>query len=99
MEGDFIVSLRIDHVTKHYGDTTAVNRLQLDIAKGQIFGLLGANGAGKTTTIRMVLGLLAPTEGVITWNGEKIDYSTSSQVGYLPEERGLYPKLTVKEQL
>jgi ABC-2 type transport system ATP-binding protein len=64
-----------------------------------MFGFLGANGAGKTTTFRMILGLLAPTEGTITWNGEKIDYSTSPYIGYLPEERGLYPKLKVKDQI
>lgn len=64
-----------------------------------MFGFLGANGAGKTTTFRMILGLMDANEGSITWNGKKIDYSTSPFIGYLPEERGLYPKLKVKDQL
>ena len=60
---------------------------------------LGANGAGKTTTFRMILGLMNPTNGSITWDGKRIDYSTSPIIGYLPEERGLYPKLKVRDQL
>lgn len=93
------MSLKLENVTKVFGKTVAVNNLSLEIPAKEIFGFLGANGAGKTTTIRMILGLLFPNEGRITWNGEKIDYNNSDQVGYLPEERGLYPKLTVKEQL
>jgi ABC-2 type transport system ATP-binding protein len=99
LRGEKRVSLNINNVTKRYGQTTAVRALSLEIPQHQIFGLLGANGAGKTTTIRMVLGLLQPTEGSIQWNNQKINYSTSNEIGYLPEERGLYPKLTVKEQL
>src|SRR5699024_5199221 len=64
-----------------------------------MFGFLGGNGAGKTTTFRMILGLLDQTEGEILWNGEPISYDDSHLVGYLPEERGLYPKLKVKDQL
>jgi ABC-2 type transport system ATP-binding protein len=64
-----------------------------------MFGFLGANGAGKTTTFRMILGLLDASGGKITWNGKRIDYSTSRLIGYLPEERGLYPKLKVKDQI
>jgi ABC-2 type transport system ATP-binding protein len=93
------VSLNISNVTKRYGQTLAVSDLSLEIPQQRIFGLLGANGAGKTTTIRMVLGLLQPTEGSIQWKNKVINYSTSNKIGYLPEERGLYPKLTVKEQL
>ncbi|CCQ98658.1 Na+-efflux ABC transporter (ATP-binding protein) [[Clostridium] ultunense Esp] len=93
------MALVLEDVTKKFGDFTAVDHLSLTIPEKKIFGLLGANGAGKTTTIRMILGILQPTEGKIRWNGEKIDYSNSHRVGYLPEERGLYPKLTVKEQL
>jgi len=91
--------LKIEHVTKKFGDFTAVNQLSLQVNKGEVFGIVGANGAGKTTTFRMILGLLDPTDGTITWNGEKINYETSGIIGYLPEERGLYPKLTVQEQL
>ncbi|HZG74081.1 MAG TPA: ABC transporter ATP-binding protein [Chondromyces sp.] len=93
------MALHIDHVIKRFGDHTAVNQLSLDIPEKEIFGFLGANGAGKTTTFRMILGILQPTEGTIHWEGEKIDYSTSREIGYLPEERGLYPKMKVKEQI
>ena len=93
------MSLSIKNVTKRFHDTVAVDRLSLEIPNQQIFGFLGANGAGKTTTIRMILGLLSPTEGGILLDGKKIDYSNSNEVGYLPEERGLYPKLSVKEQI
>lgn len=93
------LSLKIRNLTKVYGDTAAVDDLSLEIPKGRLFGLLGGNGAGKTTTFRMVLGLLSPTSGTITWNEQPINYDTSHLVGYLPEERGLYPKLKVQEQL
>jgi ABC-2 type transport system ATP-binding protein len=93
------VSLILERVSKRYENFLAVDNLSLTIPPHQIFGLLGANGAGKTTTIRMILGLIPPTEGRIKWNGKKIDYEVSDQIGYLPEERGLYPKLTVKDQL
>jgi ABC-2 type transport system ATP-binding protein len=91
--------LTIKDVRKQFGSFAAVEGLNLEIPKGEIFGLLGANGAGKTTTFRMILGLLTPTQGKITWNHKEISYQTSDLVGYLPEERGLYPKLTVREQL
>jgi len=91
--------LKIEQVTKKFGEFTAVDGLNLEIGKGEIFGIVGANGAGKTTTFRMILGLLETTEGSITWCGEKIDHTKSGKIGYLPEERGLYPKLTVKDQL
>ncbi len=93
------MSLTIDHVTKRFGSYLAVDQLAITIPENEIFGFLGANGAGKTTTFRMILGLLSPTEGVIRWNGDKISYEESDRIGYLPEERGLYPKLKVKDQL
>lgn len=93
------VGLHIEHVTKKYGSFAAVDDLTLDIPEKRMFGLLGGNGAGKTTTFRMVLGLLSPTEGKITWKNSKINYGTSHLIGYLPEERGLYPKLKVRDQL
>ncbi|KIL50120.1 sodium ABC transporter ATP-binding protein [Jeotgalibacillus alimentarius] len=91
--------LKIDNVTKRFGSHTAVDSLSLTIPKGEMFGFLGANGAGKTTTFRMILGLIDLTEGSIRWNNEPIGYDTSSLIGYLPEERGLYPKMKVKEQI
>ncbi|MDQ0268954.1 ABC transporter ATP-binding protein [Cytobacillus purgationiresistens] len=93
------MTLQIDHITKRFGEFTAVDDLSLTIPEKEMFGFLGANGAGKTTTFRMTLGLIDPTKGSITWDGKPIDYSTSSIIGYLPEERGLYPKLKVKDQL
>lgn len=93
------MSLKIENVVKRYGDFNAVDGLNLEIAPNQIYGLLGANGAGKTTTIRMILGLITPTAGEIRWNQQAIGYANSDTIGYLPEERGLYPKLTVREQL
>lgn len=93
------MSLKIEHVTKRFGDFTAVNDLSLTVGEGAMYGFLGANGAGKTTTFRMILGLLTPNEGRITWNGKPISYATSPHIGYLPEERGLYPKMKVEEQL
>lgn len=93
------MSLVMDHVTKRFDDFTAVDQLNLTIPKNEIFGFLGGNGAGKTTTFRMLLGLLDITEGKITWNNELINYEKSNLIGYLPEERGLYPKLTVKNQI
>lgn len=94
-----IMSLKFDGVTKRFGPHTAVDHLSISIPDQEIFGFLGANGAGKTTTFRMILGLLNPSDGSITWNGKKITYDESDLIGYLPEERGLYPKLKVKDQL
>ncbi|WJY27699.1 MULTISPECIES: ABC transporter ATP-binding protein [Sporosarcina] len=93
------MTLQIEHVTKRFGDFTAVDDLSLTVEEGTMYGFLGANGAGKTTTFRMILGLLTPNEGTITWNGRPVNYATSPQIGYLPEERGLYPKMKVEDQL
>ena len=93
------MTLSVQHATKKFGDFTAVDDLSLTIEKGQMHGFLGANGAGKTTTFRMILGLLNPNQGTITWNGKPITYATSPEIGYLPEERGLYPKMKVQDQL
>lgn len=98
-KGETVLSLLLENVVKRYGNFHAVDGLSLDIQPNQIYGLLGANGAGKTTTIRMILGLLSPTQGRISWNGQSINYDNSDTIGYLPEERGLYPKLTVRDQL
>lgn len=90
--------LKIDNVTKYYGDFLAVDHLSFEVQPGEIFGLLGVNGAGKTTTFRMIMGLLDATEGSITLDGKKIDYDVTNQIGFLTEERSLLTKLTVKEQ-
>jgi ABC-2 type transport system ATP-binding protein len=91
--------LKLEHVTKRFGQFSAVQDLSIIIPEKEMFGFLGANGAGKTTTFRMILGLLDPSGGKITWNDSPIDYSSSHLVGYLPEERGLYPKLKVRDQI
>jgi len=93
------MTLVLENVTKRFGNFFAVNDLSLTIPEKEMFGFLGPNGAGKTTTFRMILGLLDANEGKITWNGKEIDYSVSPYIGYLPEERGLYPKLKVAEQV
>ncbi len=90
--------LKLENVTKYYGDFLAVDHLSFEVRPGEIFGLLGVNGAGKTTTFRMIMGLLDMTEGSITLDGKKIDYDVTDQIGFLTEERSLLTKMTVKEQ-
>ena len=90
--------LKVEHVTKYYDDFRAVNDLSFEVKDGEIFGLLGVNGAGKTTTFRMIMGLLDKTEGNITLNDKKIDYSVSDEIGFLTEERSKKKKKTVLEQ-
>jgi len=90
--------LKVENVTKYYDKFKAVDNLSFEVKEGEIFGLLGVNGAGKTTTFRMIMGLLDITEGKITLNGKKIDYSQTDNIGFLTEERSLLTKLTVKEQ-
>jgi len=91
--------LKLENVTKYYGDILAVDDLSFEVKEGEIFGLLGVNGAGKTTTFRMIMGLLDMSKGKITLDGKKIDYSVTDKIGFLTEERSLLPKLTVREQL
>ncbi|BCG57059.1 ABC transporter ATP-binding protein [Paenibacillus sp. URB8-2] len=92
-------ALKLEKVVKQYGDKTAVNGISLGVERGEIYGLLGANGAGKTTTMRMVLGLIYPDEGDIRYNGKPFNSELQAIMGYLPEERGLYPKVKVSEQI
>ncbi len=91
--------LEVKNVTKYYGDFKAVDNLSFSVKPGEIFGLLGVNGAGKTTTFRMIMGLLEASNGEITLNDKKIDYSITDTIGFLTEERSLLTKLTVKEQI
>jgi ABC-2 type transport system ATP-binding protein len=93
------VSLRVANVTKRFGDFTAVRDLSFDVRAGRVFGFLGPNGAGKTTTIRMIVGITAPDEGTIELFGEHISHTLQNRIGYLPEERGLYKKMKVVDQL
>lgn len=91
--------LKVEGVTKKYGDLVAVNNLSFEVADGEIFGLLGLNGAGKTTTFRMILGLIDDYTGSITIDGKKINYDITDKIGFLTEERSLLTKLTVLEQI
>ena len=91
--------LKLENVTKRYGDLVAVDNLSFEVDKGEIFGLLGLNGAGKTTTFRMILGLIDDYEGNITLDGKPINYDITDSIGYLSEERSLLTKLTVLEQI
>ena len=90
--------LKLENVTKYYGNFKAVDNLSFTVDKGEIFGLLGVNGAGKTTTFRMIMGLLDITAGKITLNGKPINYDVTDRIGFLTEERSLLTKLTVREQ-
>ena len=91
--------IQVDAISKSFGKTKAVNQVSFTVEKGRIFGLLGPNGAGKTTTIRMINDILAPDEGSITINGVTASPETQKMIGYMPEERGLYKKMKVGEQL
>jgi ABC-2 type transport system ATP-binding protein len=92
-------TLNVANVTKKYGDFTAVNNLSFEVKAGRIFGFLGPNGAGKTTTIRMIVGITMPDDGIIELFGQKMSTALQDRIGYLPEERGLYKKMKVQEQL
>ena len=93
------VSLEIDHVTKRFGATTALDGLTFDVSRGEVFGFLGANGAGKTTTMRICLGIIRADAGEIRWDGRPTADVPRRTWGYLPEERGLYPRMGVLDQL
>ena len=89
----------VQEVTKTFGDTTAVHNVSFEVHQGRIFGLLGPNGAGKTTCIRMINHILIPDRGSILINGIEAGAETQKMIGYMPEERGLYKKMKVGEQL
>lgn len=93
------MTLTLEHVVKKYKDFTAVNDLSFTIGKGEIFGLIGQNGAGKTTTFRMILDLQEQTSGSISWDGITVKKLNRDWLGYLPEERGIFPQMKVEEQL
>jgi ABC-2 type transport system ATP-binding protein len=93
------MSLVVDHLSKRFGSVTALDDLAFEVPPGQVFGFLGANGSGKTTTMRIALGVLEPDAGRVTWRGTDSHQLPRSTFGYLPEERGLYPRMRVLEQL
>jgi len=91
--------LEIEHISKRYGDVTAVDDLSFNVPRGSVFGLLGPNGAGKSTTIRMIMRIIMTDEGRILLDGLPVDDDRRRLIGYLPEERGLYKKMKVLEHL
>jgi ABC-2 type transport system ATP-binding protein len=93
------MTLAVEHITRAFGGRTAVDDASFTIVPGRLTGFVGGNGAGKTTTMRIILGVLAADGGQITWQGRPLDPAARRGFGYMPEERGLYPKMPLLEQL
>lgn len=93
------MSLSVTNITKDFRDIRAVDHLSIEIKSGSMFGFLGPNGAGKTTTLRMILDIIQPDTGSVTWHNKPFSQHPQGTYGYLPEERGLYPKMRVEEHL
>ena len=91
--------LSVHDLTRVYGDKTVLDGVSFDVRPGRMTGFVGANGAGKTTTMRIIVGVLAATRGTVTWDGAPITTEQRRRIGYMPEERGLYPKMKVLDQL
>ncbi|MEJ3750663.1 ATP-binding cassette domain-containing protein [Actinomycetes bacterium KLBMP 9797] len=91
--------LRLDGLNRAFGGRQALKDVTFDVPPGRLTGFVGANGAGKTTTMRIILGVLAADSGAVTWGGAQLTRDHRRRFGYMPEERGLYPKMTVREQL
>jgi len=91
--------VELNNICKSYNDNLVVDNVSFTVAQGEIFGLIGPNGAGKTTTIRMIMDIIRPDSGEISILGERLNEITKNKIGYLPEERGLYRKLTVIDSL
>ncbi|KGH34145.1 ABC transporter ATP-binding protein [Lactococcus cremoris] len=93
------MTLKIDKVRKSFGDKIAVENLNMVVKPGEVMGLIGQNGAGKTTTFRMILNFISADQGKITWQDGPITQEIKQKIGFLPEERGLYQKMTVEDQI
>ncbi len=91
--------LQIRALSRRFGEVQAVDDVSFSVTPGRVTGFVGANGAGKTTTMRMILGVLAPTAGEVLWDGAPITVEQRRRIGYMPEERGLYPRMKLAEQL
>ncbi|MCT4377304.1 ABC transporter ATP-binding protein [Leuconostoc suionicum] len=91
--------IQLTNLNKTFGQNIAVSNMNMTLTEGKVMGLIGQNGAGKTTTFRMLLNFIKPTSGTITWNGQPITQNDKQRIGFLPEERGLYQKRTVEEQI
>jgi len=94
-----VPAVEVNHVVKSYADRVVVNDVSFSVAQGEIFGLIGPNGAGKTTTIRMMMDIIKPDSGDVTILDEKLSEASKNKLGYLPEERGLYRKLTTIDSI
>src|SRR3569833_2114442 len=94
-----MTGLEIDRVSKRYGEVVALREMTFEVRPGELFGFVGSNGAGKTTTMRIALGVLSADGGEVRYGGEPVTHETRRHIGYMPEERGLYPKMKVAEQL
>lgn len=92
-------ALEFDNLTKSYGQVQALRGLSFAVQSGEIFGFVGANGSGKTTAMRIALGVLSSDGGQVRWDGRPIDFGVRRSIGYMPEERGLYPRMNVADQL
>lgn len=92
-------ALEIDDICKRYGEVVALDHMSLDVPAGELFGFVGSNGAGKSTTMRIALGVLAADSGEVRWQGRPLTMEDRRRIGYMPEERGLYPRMRVGEQL
>ena len=90
--------IEVDRVSKQYSGHKALDEVSLSVPEGSVYGLLGPNGAGKTTLIRIINHITAPDSGSVTFDGHKLCEEDMARIGYLPEERGLYKKMTVGEQ-
>jgi ABC-2 type transport system ATP-binding protein len=99
MTTDTTAGLEVREVSKSYGSRRALDSVSFRVAPGELFGFVGSNGAGKTTTMRVILGVLAADGGEVTLNGTPLTRSQRQHIGYMPEERGLYPKMRVSEHL
>jgi ABC-2 type transport system ATP-binding protein len=91
--------LELDGLTRRFGDLVALDDVSFSVAPGRMLGFVGPNGAGKTTAMRIVLGVLDSDAGAVRWNGAPVDAASRARFGYMPEERGLYPKMRVRDQL
>ncbi|MGJ9476004.1 ABC transporter ATP-binding protein [Actinotignum sp. GS-2025b] len=91
--------LSVENISKSFGSRKVLQDLSFAVRPGEIFGFVGSNGAGKTTAMRIMLGLLSKDSGQVTWNDQPIDFAARQRIGYMPEERGLYPKMQVDKQL
>lgn len=91
--------LEVRNLKKSFGSLTAVDNISFTIQDGEIMGMIGQNGAGKTTTFRLILNFLMADQGEVLWNGRPLKKTDYNIIGYLPEERGLYPKVTIEDQI